>query len=92
MQVLKALVQYLSKKATQYTLPVEVTGHTKKHMLQLNLSLLQLLGLWQNSLTIYMAKKNQLETDQKPLGIVFGKSLTQATPRFHTFTNENLTI
>ena len=46
----KGLGALFFKKATQYTLPVKVSGHTKKDILQLNLSLLQLLGPWRNSI------------------------------------------
>ena len=55
-QAQKVLVQYFSKKAIQCNLAVEVSSQTKKYMLKLNLSHLQLLGS-KNSVTCYMAKK-----------------------------------
>ena len=74
------LVQYFSKKATQYTLPIGLQLYQKAYV-----------GTELKSFAVSWASKKfhhflngktfQLDTEQRPPGNVLGKSLTPATLR-----------
>ena len=77
-------MQYIFKKAYQYTLPVKVSSNTKKAYIATELKSLIVALIMEKFHHFLHGKKFQLETDQKPLIIVLAKSLILATQRLIT--------